>query len=129
MSIETELGTLIRRLNPYTEGKPGRMRFVPANPAVDALAKKLAVDAEAEKRAVDAEAEQLDQLDLTHIQLEVEGNYTKSGNYAAQWIFKGQAQNIVKAMRIRYHYRVEGSGGKIWATDYLLVGYEGSPGS
>jgi hypothetical protein len=111
MSIETELGTLIRQLNPYTKGKPGTMRFVPANPAVD------------------ADAERIEGLDLTHIQLEVEGNYTKSGNYAAQWIFKGQAQNVVKALRIKYQYPVEGTNGKVLATDYLLVGYEGSPGS
>jgi hypothetical protein len=107
MSIETELGTLIRRLNPHTEGKPGRMRFTPDNPVVDAKA---------------------DEPNLSHVELEVEGTPTKSSNYATQWIFKGQAQNIVKAVRIKYQYPVDGDG-KILATDYLLVGYEGSPGS
>jgi hypothetical protein len=113
MSIEAELGTLIRRLNPYTAGKPGTMRFKSGN---------------LDGAAIDA-AKRLDECDLSHIQLEVEGVQIKSSNYAAQWIFKGQAQNIVKAIRIKYQYPVDGDNGKILATDYLLIGYEGSPGS
>lgn len=107
MSIETALGALICRLNPYTGGKQEGMRLVLGGPLVDAKA---------------------DELNLSHVELEVEGTPTKSSNYATQWIFKGQAQNIVKAVRIKYQYPVDGDG-KILATDYLLVGYEGSPGS
>lgn len=91
-SMEMELGTLIRRLNPYTKGKDTAMNFKPAKATSDPTT---------------------EQLDLSAIQLEIEGNDTKTNNYAAQWIFKGQAQNIVKAIRIKYHYPVEGTGGKV----------------
>jgi hypothetical protein len=107
-SMEIQLGTLIRRLNPYTKGNAAKMNFKPA------------------KATPDPETET---LNLSDIQLEIEGNDTKTNNYAAQWIFKGQAQNIVKAIRIKYHYPVAGTNNTVFATDYLLVGYEGSPGS
>jgi hypothetical protein len=111
MSMEQELGTLIFRLNPYTDG--GRtMRFTKAGNGVSAQS-----------------ASQAGTLDLSSIEMEVQSSNNSNGsNYETQWAFKGQSHNVVRAIRIKYHYPVKGSNGTILATDYLLVGFEGTGG-
>ena len=49
--------------------------------------------------------------------------------YAGQWNFAGQPQNIARAVRIRYRYPARSPSGQVyWREDYLLIGYEGSGG-
>ena len=50
-------------------------------------------------------------------------------NYAAQWAFKGQTQNIKRALRIQYSYSKTTSAGDTYTvTEHLLVGFAGSNG-
>ena len=60
--------------------------------------------------------------DYKQIELEVESGYP------GEWRFKGQAQRINTAGRIRYRYPMRDKTGKVlyWKDDYLLVGYEGA---
>jgi len=60
--------------------------------------------------------------DYKQIELEVESKYP------GEWSFKGQAQRINTAGRIRYRYPVKDEAGEVlyWKDDYLLIGYEGA---
>jgi hypothetical protein len=51
-------------------------------------------------------------------------------NYAAQWTFKGQTQNIKRALRIQYTYpKTDSSGAVLYnVTENLLVGFAGTDG-
>ena len=62
--------------------------------------------------------------DYARVQLEVD---TK---YPGKWDFKGEAQNVNTAARIRYRYPVKSKDGEFlyWVDDYLLLGFEGSGG-
>jgi len=150
MTIERDLGMLIRRLNPYTDGKPGTMQLTrqaakeaaarepeaakaaaKANAraaggdrkAVDAAGEKAAEDArEAEKAAVEGDAA----VDLSYVELEVDNNTYA----AADWTFKGQSQSIKRAIRIKYCYPARDKTGKIlgWVTEHVIVGYAGANG-
>ncbi len=63
--------------------------------------------------------------DLCQMEVEVDDEYT------GEWSFKGEAQHIAKAVRIKYRYPVlDPSTNKPirWLEDYLLIGYEGSGG-
>lgn len=111
MSMEQELGKLICSLNPYTElpksATPGE-GLSAAGANTGSMDPFFGRGAEAQ-----------------NVEVEVE---TK---YPGEWIFKGHAQRVVKAVRIRYRYPVLGKDGKTpsyWVTDYLLVGYEGGSG-
>lgn len=102
------LGKLICDMNPYTEMpkyemhyalKTGKMNVYVGNP-------------------VSANS------DGTVDQIEVE----VEANYPAQWAFKGQAQNVNTALRIKYRFPVldKDQNPLYWVTEYLLVGYLGS---
>jgi hypothetical protein len=70
--------------------------------------------------------------ELSQIELEADAEY------AANWEFKGQAQRINTAIRIKYRYpvRKKDHDGTVapdapilyWLEDYLLIGYEGGAG-
>jgi len=50
-------------------------------------------------------------------------------NYAAQWTFKGQTQNVKRALRIQYKYNKRNDAGQIYTvTEHLLVGFAGTNG-
>jgi hypothetical protein len=105
MSMEEDLGTLIRMLNPYTDGSNGSMDphvFVPATPT----------------SLVPAAAGS----NTPGLWMEVDTHY------ADDWTFKGQPHKINKAVRIAYRWAKKDSSGNIlyWVTDYLMIGYEGS---
>jgi hypothetical protein len=101
MSIEEALGTLIRMANPYTKGGPTTMSFVAAGTTGGTAT-----------------------IDPTQIPVEED-------NYAAQWTFKGQTQNIKRALRIHYTYQKTDDAGTVLynVTENLLVGFAGSNGT
>lgn len=134
MLIEQELGTLIRRLNPYTDGKSKSMMLTGDSPNLNTLAAVLKDGVKGDKTknkdALTAAATAVDDaLDLTHLDLEVDDNYAQTGT---QWLFRGQPQNIKKVLRLKYRYPVrdKNDSNKIlcWVSDYLLIGYSGSGG-
>lgn len=107
MSVESDLGSLIMMLNPYTNGK--RMRFDPPSTSTGATA---------------AEVIDVGTADLSQFQLELQANY------ADTWKFKGQNQSVNLAVRVKYCWPKLDSKGKFlcWVTDYMLIGFEGSGG-
>jgi hypothetical protein len=66
----------------------------------------------------------------TKAQMIVEVDNRYGGDYAGEWLFKGQPQRIAKALRFRYRIPVLDSNGNLlsYVDDYLLVGFEGSNG-
>jgi hypothetical protein len=106
------LGKLICDMNPYTEMpkyemsgalKTGKMNVFSGN-------------------AVPADSTS----SVTTEQIEVEVD----AGYHAQWAFKGQAQNVNTALRVKYRFPVLDSQQQplYWVTEYLLIGYLGSNG-
>ena len=124
MSMEEDLGTLIRMLNPYTDGSKGTMdphTFVTAAPIPAAAAIPAATPATSPPpTSTPAPAAP----DMTGIWMEVDTRY------ADDWTFKGQSHSINKAVRIAYRWAKKDAAGNTlyWVTDYLLVGFEGSNG-
>ena len=113
--IAKDLGDLICELNPYTDvpdqtgktGGTGDMDIYVDNPNKP--------PAPGKDRDTPADP----------CQMEVEVD----DEYAGEWTFKGEAQHIAKAVRIKYRYPILDPTTKKpvrWIDDYLLVGYEGS---
>jgi hypothetical protein len=101
MSIEKALGTLIRMANPYTSGAAGTMHFAAAKVA----------------KAGDPPV-----IDPHEIPVEED-------KYSTQWTFKGQTQNIEKALRVEYTYPMKNKAGEIYhVTEHVLIGFAGSGG-
>jgi hypothetical protein len=102
------LGELICRLNPYT-----RRTDPDSGKTTGDMDVLLAPDSLGDPKNPYAK-----------VQMEVD---TK---YPGTWSFKGQAQTVNTAVRIRYRYPVKNKDGKFmyWVDDYLLLGYEGSGG-
>jgi hypothetical protein len=101
MSIEEALGALIRMANPYTTGGAGTMHFAAAKAAGAG-----------------------DPLTIDPHQIPVEED-----KYTAQWVFKGQTQNIEKALRIQYTYPMKSKSGDTYhVTEHILIGFAGSGG-
>jgi hypothetical protein len=101
MSVEGDLGTLIRLLNPYTDGSAGTMHLAPAGAAPP------------------SSPPAVDPTDLAQIRLEVE-------NHAGEWTFKANPQRVQRALRIEYRYPlkdVTGVPNGLFATQHLLIGY------
>jgi hypothetical protein len=141
MSAEEALGTLIASANPYLKAGgaaplpaggagPPPAGGAPAPPAGGAPAPP--AGSAAPQPAMHLAHPKLNgkgmpvpqKIFLSEIQLEEE---TK---YPSEWMFKGQAQKIAKAVRIRYSYPKKGQGNNWYMVDdYLLVGYEGSDGA
>src|SRR5215831_19038226 len=109
MLFELELGTLIRRLNPYTKGKCRSMHFYPVPPGtippavITDLATALTDAATKFQTYVDAPdaanltaAEQSEEtadgkMSLTHIDLGVDNDYQQE---YLTWTFKGRPQKV-----------------------------------
>jgi hypothetical protein len=109
MSIEYDLGTLIRMCNPYGAGKPGTMHIGPgAPPNVQQLANMEPAAPE----------------DLGRFQVQVE-------NYSGEWLFRGQSYRVNRALLIPYRCPLSDKGGNflpVFATQHLLIGYAGGNG-
>lgn len=108
MSVEKALGTLIRKLNPYSKGRSLHFGRVPPEEAPSPCA------------VVDP-----GHVDLNQFNMELEAGYVDS------WNFKGQPHKINTAVRIMYRWPKFDSDNNFvcWVTDYLLVGFEGTGGS
>jgi hypothetical protein len=110
MSLEQDLGTLIRMLNPYGGGGPATMHFAPVAPPTAAT-------------LLGAVAPPVG--DLGQFQMEVD-------NYEGEWSFKGQTHRVTRAVRIPYRYPLRDASGNftgLYATENLLIGYAGGNGS
>ena len=108
MSVERDLGTLIRKLNPYSNGRP--IHFGPTAPEIAPNA---------------APPSDSGHVDLSQFNMELEGEY------ADAWNFKGQPHKINTAVRIMYRWpKFDVNNNFVcWVTDYMLIGFEGSGGN
>jgi len=119
MAQAEDLGTLILRLNPYTNRRQ--------NP-IDADSRKMGeMDIYCVQSAAPGEDGKYSgstKPGIRDIQLEVEGPYQH------EWTFRGQPRRVGMAVRVRYRFPIKDKDGTVlyWADDYLLVGYEGSMG-
>ena len=147
MLFELEVGSLIRRSNPYTNGQCNTMHFYPvapgtlppaANPA--GLAAALTAAAQANAAYVNAPdaatlqaAQQADiaadaAMDLSHIDVGVDNDFKQE---YMTWTFRGRPQAVKRAIRIRYRFAVTDENGNptgVYATEHLLIGFAGSNG-
>jgi hypothetical protein len=109
MTMECDLGTLIRMCNPYGGGGPGTMHIGPsAPPTVAELQAAAAPEPE----------------DLGRYEIEVD-------NYDGEWTFMGMSHRVTRALRIKYRFPLRDTDGNptgVYATQYLLVGYAGGNG-
>jgi hypothetical protein len=108
MSLEEAIGTVIRLLNPYTNGSNGSMTIGTVN--------------NHSKSAVDAEIG----FDVRDVRLEIDDYHDSQG----EWLFKGSSNRIARAVKIEYRHTVNGEAGRagILPTEHLLIGYAGSNG-
>ncbi len=141
MLFEFKLGTLIRRLNPYTNGGM-RTMLCGANPpvispdlaaSISSAAPKIVAYAGAPQDAAkrrDAETAE-DNVDNAmgplDIELAVDNDYRQE---YMNWTFRGQSYAVKRALLIPYRYEITlnevGTG--IYATDHVLIGYAGGNG-
>jgi hypothetical protein len=106
--MEQDLGSLINELNPYTENN--QILRGPRTGAMDIYTGAAAPGGPARSQ----------------VRLETDNKYQ------SEWMFKGQAHRVSKAIRIRYRFPVMDADGVnvlYWTEDYLLIGFEGSNGS
>ena len=124
MSVNTDLGELLLRLNPYANNSdPSRALTGP----VDIYTSKAPNWPQSGGGGPGAPTGT-----IPEVQIEMESDYP------AEWAFKGQPQKVYKTVRIRYRYPVlkAGTGGGpasppdvlYWIEDSMLIGYEGGPG-
>ena len=103
---DTDLGLMIRLLNPYSRD------MLP--PSADAPA------AEATAAPAETVPPTSPPADLGQYHVEID-------NYEGAWDFKGNTHKITRALRITYRYPVKDGHG-ILATEHLLIGYAGGNG-
>jgi hypothetical protein len=142
MLFELKLGTLIRRLNPYTGGGLGTMLSGPSPPVISpALAAAVntaaptmvtyantpnAVNlqaAEAQEAAVDGALYPIDDIEV-----ELDQDYRQE---YMNWTFRGRPYAVKKALLIAYRYELmDGNQNPtgVFATEHVLVGYAGGNG-
>jgi hypothetical protein len=109
MSIESDLGTLIRMCNPYGGGRPGTMHMGPGAP----------LDV---RQIAEASPPAIEDLGRFHVQVE---------NYAGEWLFKGISYRVNRALLIPYRCPLTAKDGTllpVFATQHLLIGYAGGNG-
>jgi hypothetical protein len=117
MSMEYDLGTLIRKCSPYGGGAPLSMHF-----GHDAPPPRQEIQAAAEAVAAGRDEPQIENLARFHPEIQ---------NYPGEWIFMGDAYRVTKAVRIPYRYPLRDKDGNltgVFATLYLLIGYTGGNG-
>ena len=101
MSIDEQLGRLIRLLNPYsTDMKHGADTSTPAG------------------QPASSEAESQGQFPV------------QVDNYEGEWTFKGGEYTVTKSLRITYRYPLYDKDKNLicYATEHLLIGYAGGNG-
>jgi hypothetical protein len=101
MPVESDLGTLIRMLNPHTDGSEGTIHLAPAG------------------MGPPASAPRVDPNDLAQIQLEID-------NGTGVWPFKTGTMGIQRAIKIQYRYPLKDANGNLtglFAIDHLMIGY------
>jgi hypothetical protein len=106
VTTPAELGKLIMDINPYTKDNAG-------NPTTD-------MDIFVGNPNPPTTANNYIQVELLF-----------DAEYAGDWIFRGEAQHIASAARIRYRYPVKDkvtNATLYWKSDYLLIGFAGSGG-
>jgi len=99
MSMEEDLGTLIRMLNPYTDGSKGTMdphTFIAAAPIPAATPASTPPPTPSPAPPVP---------DMTGVWMEVDTRY------ADDWTFTGQSHSINKAVRIAYRWAKKDAAG------------------
>jgi hypothetical protein len=111
MSQADDLGTLILKLNPYTN------RDIPdSDPRLKAGDMDIYLDAPATGKSPP---------DISQTEVELDGPYRQ------EWTFKGEPQKVGMAYRIKYRFPVsDKKSGTIlyWLEDYVLIGFEGGMG-
>src|SRR5712692_2974042 len=108
MAQNTDLGTLIMRLNPYTDD-----RWVPkGGPRTGEMDAYMLNPIPTPGGAANGT--------IAQIQLEVQVEYT------GEWTFKGTPHQLGKAARMRYRFPVLDPAGNVsyWVEDYVLIGFE-----
>ncbi len=117
MSTAEDLGKLIIKMNPYTDGSDNSMEphtFLALNPPSPAPTGAAAATSPVPTSAPNA----------TCIWMEMD----KYGT--GDWTFKSQPYHINTALRIAYRWAKRDKDGNFlcWVTDYLLIGYAGANG-
>ena len=113
MSIEKDLGTVIRMCNPYGKGKPKTMHFGLSKPPNFS-----------EIKASFTASNNNSSINLSDFEVQVE-------NYAGEWLFRGQSYRLNKAILIPYRCPLTDKDGEllpVFATQHLLIGYAGGNG-
>jgi hypothetical protein len=105
MTFEKALGTVIRALNPYTDGSAGSMQFSSTAPPATIT---------------------VEGVDVGDIHLEIDDYHDDR----EAWVFKAQPHRIQRALRIQYRHKTKGEAGKagVWVTENLLIGFSGANG-
>ena len=113
MTMESDLGKIIRMCNPYGGGGPGTMHILTDQaPTLAGL-----------QDAASAAPQQPEDLGRFHIEVD---------NYDGDWAFMGHPYKVTRALRIQYRYPLRDRDGNptgVFATQHLLVGYAGGNGS
>ena len=115
MSQADDLGTLILKLNPYTN------RDIPnSDPTLKAGEMDIYLNQPASGTPPP---------DISQVEVELDGPYRQ------EWTFKGEPQKVGMAYRIKYRFPVyekpaEGEEPEplYWLEDYVLIGFEGGMG-
>lgn len=132
MTVNTDLGEVILRLNPYSNN-PHLVRGSLTGPVdIYMRAPPILAPREQAQAGAPTRLETINRLGgreptgtIADIELEMEGDYP------AEWTFKGQPQKVFKTVRIKYRYpMLDGQTPPnilYWVEDYMLIGFEGGP--
>jgi hypothetical protein len=113
VSQADDLGTLILKLNPYTN------RDIPnSDPTLKAGEMDIYLNQPASGTTPP---------DISQVEVELDGPYRQ------EWTFKGEPQKVGMAYRIKYRFPVidtkaSGTPTLYWLEDYVLIGFEGGMG-
>lgn len=137
MLFELKIGKLIRRLNPYTNGKVGTIicGSDPTNLATlgqDLIDLGNALLGTAGAMSIpDAELKLSHDLDISDLPVRIDND---SHQDYMTWTFRGQPYAVARALRVTYRYQLteppRGTGTRtgVLATEHILIGYAGGNG-